>query len=242
MQKQIVFIGAKSDIVQPLIRLYAEEGYNLVLAGRDILSSEPLKNQLESKYAISVQMKEFDALKSDQVNDFFKGLEGEIFGVICGIGFLGNQEKAMQDPQEAHQILTVNFNACVALLNQAVDRIVNGGFIIGISSVAGDRGRASNFIYGSAKAGFTAYLSGLRAFCFKKNIHVVTVKPGFVATKMTEHLSLPKKLTASKEYVAKTIYKAQRHKKNTVYVKSIWRVIMFVIKHLPEFIFKRLSL
>ena len=242
MQKQIVFIGAKSDIVQPLLTLYAEKGHNLVLAGRDILDCKPLKNQLESKYAISVRLKEFNAMNSNQVIDFYKDLEGEVFGVICGIGFLGNQEKAMHDHLEAHQILTVNYNACVSLLNQAVDRIAKGGFIIGISSVAGDRGRASNFIYGSAKAGFTAYLSGLRAYCFKKGIHVLTVKPGFVATKMTAHLTLSKKLTASKEHVAQAIFRAQRQNKNTVYVKSIWRPIMFVIKHIPEFIFKRLSL
>ena len=183
-----------------------------------------------------MRLKAFDAMNSIQVNEFFNDLEGVVFGVICGIGFLGDQEKAMKDHQEAHKILTVNYNACVSLLNQAVNCIVGGGFIIGISSVAGDRGRASNFIYGSAKAGFTAYLSGLRAYCSNKNIHVVTVKPGFVATKMTAHLALPKRLTASKEQVAQAIFKAQHGNKNIVYVKSIWRPIMFVIKHIPEFI------
>jgi hypothetical protein len=116
------------------------------------------------------------------------------------------------------------------------------GFIVGISSVAGDRGRKSNYIYGSAKAALTAYLSGLRNRLYDAQVHVMTVKPGFVATKMTEGMDLPEKLTAQPEEVAKDIYKAQQKSKDVLYTKSIWRFIMMIITAIPEWKFKGMSI
>ena len=116
------------------------------------------------------------------------------------------------------------------------------GTIIGLSSVAGERGRQSNFIYGSAKAGFTAYLSGLRNYLYDKKVNVLSVIPGFMATKMTEGMPLNPKLTASPKQAANCIYKAYKNKKNVVYVLPIWWVIMMIIRNIPEFIFKRLKL
>ena len=116
------------------------------------------------------------------------------------------------------------------------------GFIVGVSSVAGDRGRKANYIYGSSKAAFSAYLSGLRNRLFESKIQVLTVKPGFVATKMTDGLDLPEKLTAQPEEVAKDIFVAQQKGKDILYTKGIWRLIMLIIKHIPEFIFKKLSI
>jgi short-subunit dehydrogenase len=116
------------------------------------------------------------------------------------------------------------------------------GTIVGISSVAGDRGRKSNYIYGSAKAGFTAYLSGLRNELFHSGVHVVSVLPGFVNTNMTAGLKLPPLITAQPEEVASAIYQAIRKKKNVVYVKWMWRYIMCIIKSIPEFIFKKMKL
>jgi short-subunit dehydrogenase len=117
------------------------------------------------------------------------------------------------------------------------------GTIVGISSVAGDRGRASNFIYGSAKAGFTAYLSGLRARYFRAGVRVVTVKPGFVRTRMTEGLRLPPILTAEAQEVAAAIYRSAEERKNDViYVRRVWRYVMISIRSMPEALFKRLGL
>ena len=116
------------------------------------------------------------------------------------------------------------------------------GTIIALSSVAGDRGRQSNFIYGSAKAGFTAYLSGLRNYMYSKKINVITVKPGFMATKMTEGLPLNPKLTASPKQAAEYIYKSYKKKRDTAYVLPVWWFIMAIIRNIPEFIFKRLKL
>ena len=112
----------------------------------------------------------------------------------------------------------------------------------GISSVAGERGRATNYIYGAAKAGFTAYLSGLRNRLAKTGVHVVTVLPGFVATKMTEGMDLPLRLTAQPGEVADAIVRAVERKTDVVYVRPIWRLVMFVIRSIPEFIFKRMRI
>lgn len=116
------------------------------------------------------------------------------------------------------------------------------GSIVGVSFVAGDRGRKANYIYGSTKAAFSNYLSGLRNRVFDSNVNVLTVKPGFVATKMTEHLDLPEKLTATPEEVAEDIYKAQQKSKDVIYTKGIWRFVMIIIGMMPECKFKGMSL
>ena len=116
------------------------------------------------------------------------------------------------------------------------------GCIAAISSVAGDRGRQSNYIYGSAKAGLTAYLSGLRNRLTSKGVHVMTVKPGFCRTKMTENLELPAALTASPEQVAHAVYRGMEKGRSTVYTLWMWRWIMLIIKHIPEPIFKKMKL
>lgn len=116
------------------------------------------------------------------------------------------------------------------------------GFIVGISSVAGDRGRKSNYIYGSAKAAFSAYLSGLRNRLHDANVQVLTVKPGFVNTQMTKGMELPEKLTAQPEEVARDIYAAQKKGKDVLYTRWFWRWIMLIIRNIPEFQFKKMSI
>ena len=108
--------------------------------------------------------------------------------------------------------------------------------------MAGERGRQSNYFYGSAKAGFTAYLSGLRNRLFREGVQVLTVKPGFVYTRMTEAMTLPALVTATPEQVADAIYKGVLKKKNVIYVKWFWRWIMLLIKMIPETVFKKMKL
>jgi short-subunit dehydrogenase len=114
--------------------------------------------------------------------------------------------------------------------------------MIGISSVAGERGRQSNYIYGSAKGALSLYLSGLRNRLSRRSVHVMTVLPGFINTKMTAHLDLPEKLTARPEDVARDVYQAYIKNKNIVYSRWFWKWIMWVIKVIPENIFKKLNL
>ena len=145
-------------------------------------------------------------------------------------------------------MIDINFTGAVSILETIAKNFEarRKGFIIGISSGAGDRGRASNYIYGSAKSAFSTYLSGLRNRLSKSNVHVMTVKPGVVNTPMIKdeikELKLPAILIAKPEDVAKDIYNAQIKGKDILYSRWFWKYIMMVIKCIPEPIFKRLSL
>jgi hypothetical protein len=157
---------------------------------------------------------------------------------------LGDAEKARGNTAESALILLTNYNGAVSILDVIANRYEaqGEGCIIGVSSVAGDRGRQSNYHYGSAKAGFSAYLSGLRNRLAGKGVHVMTVKPGFVNTSMTEDQDTPAPVTAEPEEVADAVYKAFVKKKDVLYTRWMWRYIMFIIRTIPETIFKKLKL
>ncbi len=243
-EQYILILGATSDIAQAIYRLYASKGYNLYLAARNASRLEHEVKDLEIRYEIRAQAVEFDGLNYESHIDFYLNLDPKPYGVVSAIGYLGNQEEAEKNAKEARKIIETNYNACVNILNLAAKELERqgDGFIIGISSVAGDRGRQSNYFYGSSKAGFSAYLSGLRNRMAKKGVHVLTVKPGFVRTKMTEGKDLPPVITATPEQVAKDTYKAQQKKRNHLYTKWYWRYIMLIIKLIPENIFKKMKL
>jgi short-subunit dehydrogenase len=157
---------------------------------------------------------------------------------------MNDNEKVINNWNESLRTINTNYTGAVSILNIVAADYARrkSGTIVGISSVAGMRGRQSNYLYGSAKAAFTAYLSGLRNKLFHSNVHVLTVLPGFVYTKMTEHLQLPKPLTAKPEEVALAVYEGVQKKKNIVYVKWFWRWIMKIITAIPESVFKKKKL
>jgi short-subunit dehydrogenase len=157
------------------------------------------------------------------------------------MGYLGDQAKGQTDWEEAHRILETNFTGCVSALNILANHFEarGAGFICAISSVAGDRGRQSNYLYGAAKAGLSAYLQGLRNRLFPAHVKVITIKPGFVDTRMTYGRS-GLLLVASPERVAKGIFGAIVKGKDVVYLPWFWRFIMLIVQSIPEAIFKRL--
>lgn len=240
----ILIIGAKSDIAKATAREYAKHGYDLYLAARNVSELEAFATDVTVRTQRTVKLVELDILDYKSHQAFYDTLEEKPLGVISAIGYLGEQEKAQSDFEEAQQIISTNYTGVVSLLNIIADDFEKrrSGFIISISSVAGDRGRKSNYIYGSAKAALTAYLSGLRNRLYDAQVHVLTVKPGFVATKMTEGMDLPEKLTAQPEEVAENIYKAQQNGKNVLYTKWVWKYIMMIIKMIPEWKFKGMSI
>jgi len=240
----ILIIGAKSDIAKATAREYAKNGYDLYLAARNVNELEAFAQDIIIRSQKRVKLVELDILKYESHQSFYNNLEEKPLGVISAIGYLGEQDKAQSDFNETKKIIDTNYTGVVCLFNIIADDFEKrkSGFIVGISSVAGDRGRKSNYIYGSAKAALTAYLSGLRNRLYDAQVHVLTVKPGFVATKMTEDMDLPEKLTAQPEEVAEDIYNAQQKGKDILYTKGIWRFVMLVIKHIPEIVFKRLSI
>jgi decaprenylphospho-beta-D-erythro-pentofuranosid-2-ulose 2-reductase len=238
----ILIIGAASDIGRAIAHEYARNGYNLYLAARNIKKIRDDAADLKIRYRVMVEPYELDVLEYYSHEKFYAALPEFPLGVICVAGYLGDHDKAKMDLTELRKIIDTNFTGCISLLNICAREFAKRkqGFIVGISSVAGDRGRQTNYYYGSAKAGLTAFLSGLRSRLYRSNVSVLTVKPGYVYTKMTEGMNLPGILTAYPSHVASRIYKAQQKKKNIIYIKSIWRPIMLIIIHMPEIIFKRL--
>ncbi len=240
----VLIIGAKSDIAKEVARVYAKNGYNLYLASRQSEDLKDLANDIKIRSNVEVVLKEFDIAKFETHSDFYDSLEPKPFGVIVVAGYMAEQKECESDFIKTLNTINVNFTGAVSILNIIANDMEKNknGFIVGVSSVAGDRGRKANYIYGSSKAAFSAYLSGLRNRLFESKIQVLTVKPGFVATKMTAGLDLPAKLTAQPEEVAKDIFVAQQKGKDILYTKSIWRVIMMIIKLIPELKFKGMSL
>lgn len=240
----VLIIGAKSDIAKALARKYAENGYDLYLAARKSNELEEFSNDINIRTQRTVKCVELDILDYASHQHFYNALEEKPLGVISAVGYLGDQTKAQNEFSEVQKIIDTNYTGVVSLLNIIADDFEErkNGFIVGISSVAGDRGRKSNYFYGSAKAALTAYLSGLRNRLYESQVHVMTVKPGFVATKMTEGMDLPEKLIAQPENVAQDIYQAQQKGKDLLYTKWIWRWIMLIIKAIPEWKFKGMNL
>ena len=240
----ILILGATSDIAQAIARKFASENYALQLAARDPFRLENLASDLRIRFEVDVQTLAFDATDFKAHESFYQALSPSPSVVITVFGYLGDQEKGQQDWEEAAKIIHTNYTGAVSILNVVANDFAHkkAGVIVGVSSVAGDRGRGSNYLYGSAKAGFSEYLSGLRNRMAGVGVSVITVKPGFVATSMTEDLDLPSLLTAQPSAVASDVFRAIKHKKDVIYTRWFWKWIMLIIKIIPEKIFKRLKL
>ncbi|MBL7872735.1 MAG: SDR family oxidoreductase [Cyclobacteriaceae bacterium] len=242
--KRVLILGATSEVALALADVLAEQSCELILAARNVNRLEPVKSDLAIRFNASVTLAEFDALHCAMHPQFFKQLVPMPDTVICFLGYMGEHTKALADWDECYKILSTNYTGAISILNIFANEFEakRQGTIVGISSVAGERGRQSNYLYGSSKAGFTAYLSGLRNRLFKSNVHVLTVKPGFMQTRMLEGMKTPKFLTAQPREAAILIKRAIDKKKNTAYVFPIWKWVMLVIKSIPEPVFKRLKL
>jgi short-subunit dehydrogenase len=240
----VLILGASSDIAIALAHKFAQQGYSLSLASRGLDELDKIKNDLIIRYAGEVDTYFFDACQFDTHQEFINKLKNFPDITICVFGLMEEEEKALDDWNTAMNMINTNFTGAVSILNLMVKAYIskNRGTIVGISSVAGDRGRQSKLIYGSSKAAFSAYLSGLRNLTYQYGVHVISVKPGFVETKMTENLDLPPFLTAKPKLVAEKVYKAIKSKKNEIYIKWFWRYIMLFIKTIPEGIFKKMKI
>jgi len=240
----LLVAGAKSDVARALAAKFAQNGFNIYLAARNYAEGVHDGKDLEVRYGVKTAVIEFNALDYEAHEAKYNALPEKPLGVVCTVGYLGDQKKAETYFEETRKIIESNFMGCVSLLNIVARDFEHRkeGFIIGISSVAGDRGRQSNYTYGSAKAAFSVYLSGLRNRLFRCNVRVITVKPGFIKTRMTEGLQLPRLLTSNPADVAQDIFRAYKKGKDIVYTKWFWKWIMLVIRIIPERIFKKMKL
>lgn len=243
----VVILGATSGIARAIGRALGQRGFDLVLAARDTEENAALAADVALRTGCRAWAVALDA-GDDEGHDAFVArcveLAGErLEGVVACLGNMPPQEQAQADWRTARSIVDVNFTAGVVLLERfaAILEQRRAGWICGVSSVAGDRGRMSNYIYGSAKAGFSTYLAGLRNRLWHSGVHVVTVKPGPVDTAMTYGLDkLP--FLAQPDAVGERVVRGILKRRDVIYAPGIWRWIMLVIRYVPEWKFKRLKM
>ncbi|WP_321884375.1 SDR family oxidoreductase [Paraburkholderia bannensis] len=245
--KNILIVGGSSAIATACARQWATEGARLFLAARQPIRLEAVAQDLRVRGAAAVATHVLD-INDHQQHAAMLAACSETFGpidvVLIAHGTLCDQALCERDVEAALRELNTNAISTIALLTLVANALLaqGHGSIAVISSVAGDRGRASNYVYGAAKAAVTTFCEGLRARLFKSGIGVLTIKPGFVDTPMTAGLALPGPLVASPERVARDIVHAIAKRKDTLYTPWFWSGIMLVIRSLPRFVFKRVSL
>ena len=244
--KKILVLGATSGIAEATCRIWAGRGASLFLVGRNAARLEVVAADLRVRGAADVYTAVVDLDDTGKHAELLAHAVNSLAGLDIAYlahGVLGDQTAAEQDFTVAEQILHTNFISAVSLLtwlgNFCVQR--RSGVLAVISSVAGDRGRKSNYLYGASKAGLSAFLGGLRNRVDREGVTVLTIKPGPVKTAMTINMPGSHKF-ADVNQVAATIVKAIDAKKNILYVPFQWQPIMFVIRNIPEQVFKKLNL
>ncbi|WP_347311061.1 SDR family oxidoreductase [Defluviimonas sp. SAOS-178_SWC] len=245
MNSTWIILGATSAMARAFARAVSAEGAAVLLAGRDKDDLAALASDCALRGARLAEAVEFDARKPKSFAALIERMEaeeGELNAAVF-VGSMPEQSAIDADPSLIDGVVTDSHTGPARFLQMLapVMEARGGGTVVGVASVAGDRGRIGNYVYGSAKAGFATYLSGLRNRLTRAGGHVVTVKPGFVDTAMT--WGLPGMfLVAAPEAVAGDILKAVRKRRNTVYTPFFWRYIMLIIRHIPEPIFKKMKI
>ena len=242
----MLIVGATSAIAREAARSFAGEGAQLFLTGRDGEKLAAVADDLRVRGATGVATARLDlthlASHEGVLADAVRWLE-RLDVVLRAPGLLPDQRACQNSVADTLRALEVNFTATVALLTLLANRLEEqgSGCIAVITSVAGDRGRPSNYVYGSAKGGLHVFLEGLRARLYRSGVAVVEIKPGFVDTPMTAHL--PKTpLFASSRRVGRAVYRAIKQRRHIVYVPGFWRLVLGGVRLLPESVFKRLRL
>ena len=243
----VLLVGATSGIARALSERLAQRGHDLVLAGRDADELDALAADLRLRFAIRTAQRVCDVLDfaghARFVEQVIEACDGQLTAVVLCHGVLIERGEVEADPPLLRRMVDVNYTSCVALAEAFAAWFAprGAGMIVALSSVAGERGRPSNYLYGATKAALSAYLQGLRARLASSGVHVLTVKPGLVATPMTWGRGSPGP-KASPQRVARGIERAMRRGRNVVYTPWYWRPIMCIIRLIPEPVFKRLPL
>lgn len=245
--KKVLILGATSAMAEHAARCWAADRCSFFLVGRNATKLKSIAEDLNVRGAESVEVHLADLAVNAGHAEVLTAAAAAFNKVpdiaLIAHGVLGDQEAEQSNPEQAEANLRVNFLSPAHLAGRVAEQMAEAGqgTVAVISSVAGDRGRQSNYVYGSAKAGLNAYLSGLRNRMVKQNVRVVTIKPGFVDTPMTAHIKKGP-LFASAEKAGRLIYKHTNRGTAIAYVPWFWRFIMLIIRHIPETVFKRLSL
>lgn len=243
--KKIIILGATSTIAIACARLWANDNCEFILVARNTEKLSQVAEDLTARGSI-VHTLTFDLSDYTTHEALINSCYDKINNIdilLTAYGTLPDQDECEKNTDVALQEFHTNGLSVISLINRLAMKMEKQeqGTIAVISSVAGDRGRASNYLYGAAKSAVSTYCSGLRARLSRTGIHVLTIKPGFVDTQMTQHLTLPEKLTASPEQVAHDISDAITSKKDVLYTRWFWRYIMLIIVIIPNRIFKKMK-
>ena len=245
--KRILIVGATSAIATACARRWAGEGSAFFLVARDAQKLEQTATDLRTRGAEKVAVHHMDAMDSaahTPMLDACLSTLGAIDIALISYGTLPDQKACEQSAALAAEAFALNATSVIALATLIANRLEaqRAGTLAVISSVAGDRGRASNYVYGAAKAAVSTFCAGLRARLAKAGAHVVLIKPGFVDTPMTKGLPLPAALLATPDQVAADIVRAIARNRATLYTPWVWSPIMLIVRNIPEPLFKRLNL
>ena len=237
-----IVIGASSAIARALARQLSAEGADLLLCGRDAEDLAALAADCRARGAGSAGTAVFDLRDPASFAAIHAAAEAASGSLTVALfaGSMPEQAEVDADPALIGGVMADNLAGPARLLHELAPLLAaRGGAVAGVSSVAGDRGRVTNYVYGAAKAGFTAYLSGLRNRMARQGVHVMTVKPGPVDTGLTWGMRMP--LMTTPEAVATAIRKGLVRRRNVIYTAGIWRLVMLVIRAVPEPVFKKTS-
>ncbi len=243
----VLVLGATAGMIRTTLEAWAQAGEVLYLTGRQADRLEALASDLRLRYEATVYTYLVGVDEPRAVEAWWAAFvqsAPRFEKVLISWGYLGDEDRARAEDEELEAIIRRNYTAVAQAAGRAASYLAQqGGGVLGvIASVAGLRGRAKNYHYGSAKAGIIAYCSGLRAYYAKQGVRVVTILPGFVDTEMTAGLDLPRPLVFSAVRAGRRIYRVMQRAPYTAYVPGYWRWIMLVIRALPEAIFMRLPL
>jgi decaprenylphospho-beta-D-erythro-pentofuranosid-2-ulose 2-reductase len=241
----VVVIGASSGIGKEVSHIFAQKGHNVICGSRDEKELKWLAEDLKIRYGNTAYGVPVDLMNKESVQYFIEKIYHSFTEIDCLVvtaGILPDVQIEFHDADNLMNTTLTNYVGIAMVLNEVSRRMMQNktGTIICLSSVAGERGRQSNFIYGASKSALNTYLQGLRMKMYSHNVRIVTVLPGYVDTPMS-YGKVDPKLAVSPQYVAKKIYRLIYSKRNIVYIPIVWWLVMAIIKLIPEAIFKRLA-
>lgn len=239
----LLVLGGNSDIGLAVAREFASKGHDIILAARKCERLTPFIADFKIRFDVDLQVMEFDMTATATHRQCVDPMEPLPDIVLCAAGVMYDEKAAEADFALAHAMIATNYAGAVSILELFAGEFEKrgSGRIIGLSSIAGLRGRASNYLYGSTKAAFAAYLEGLQHRLKKTGVRVDIIKPGFVKTRMTDGMDLPQTLLVLPEALAKTIVSARADRRE-IFPNFKWMLIAHIIRHLPNFLFLRTKL